>query len=80
MSAVVESLCCCLNTLILYTNSQIDVVYIGTIHPTHLNIVRLMMEAGKPVLCEKPLTMNAKDTALLIQNAKDKGVFLMEVC
>ena len=58
---------------------QIDVVYIGTIHPTHLRVAQQMLYSGKPVLCEKPLTMNALDTASLIQSATKSGVFLMEV-
>ena len=39
----------------------------------------MMFEAGKPVLCEKPLTCCAADTCALIKAAKEKGVFLMEV-
>lgn len=58
---------------------QIDVVYIGTIHPTHLYAAQLMLQCGKPVLCEKPLTMNIQDTASLIEKANKCGVFLMEV-
>ena len=58
---------------------QIDVVYIGTIHPTHMQCVQLMLKSGKSVLCEKPLTMNVQDTKSLIQSATNCGVFLMEV-
>ena len=54
-------------------------VYIGSIHPKHLSQALMMLDAGKPVLCEKPLTMNSADTAALIKTAQDKGVFLMEV-
>ena len=39
----------------------------------------MMFEAGKPVLCEKPLTCCAADTHAIIKAAKEKGVFLMEV-
>ncbi len=39
----------------------------------------MMFEAGKPVLCEKPLTCSAEDTRALIKAARDKGVFFMEV-
>ena len=54
-------------------------VYVGTIHPKHAEAVMMMFEAGKPVLCEKPLTCSAEDTRALIKAAKDKGVFFMEV-
>jgi dihydrodiol dehydrogenase / D-xylose 1-dehydrogenase (NADP) len=62
----------------LANDPQVDVVYIGTIHPTHAACTKLMMDAGKPVVCEKPLTMNAKDTKELIQLAKDKNLFFLE--
>lgn len=58
---------------------QVDVVYVGTIHPYHKPAVLMMFEAGKPVLCEKPLTCSAADTKMLIKAAREKGVFLMEV-
>ena len=58
---------------------QVDVVYVGTIHPAHCHCVKVMLQSGKAVLCEKPLTMNINDTKSLIQTAKDCGVFLMEV-
>ena len=54
-------------------------MYVSTIHPSHLPNTLAMLEKAKPVLCEKPLTMNARDTAVLIKFARDKGVFLMEV-
>jgi dihydrodiol dehydrogenase / D-xylose 1-dehydrogenase (NADP) len=57
----------------------VDVVYVGTIHPYHMQAVLMMFDAGKPVLCEKPLTCSAADTKALIEAAREKGVFLMEV-
>ena len=62
----------------LAADPNIDVIYIGTIHPTHLSTACKMLEAGKPVLCEKPLTMNATETKQLIELAKSKNLFLME--
>ena len=56
-----------------------DVVYVGNIHVQHLPSVMMMFEAGKHVLCEKPLTVTTQDTATLIKAAKEKGVFFMEV-
>jgi predicted dehydrogenase len=38
----------------------------------------LCLNAGKPVLCEKPLTVNAAETKKLIETSKAKKVFLME--
>jgi predicted dehydrogenase len=57
---------------------EIDIVYIGTLHPMHKEGVLLCLNAGKAVLCEKPFMMNAEETAEVIQAAKDNNVFLME--
>lgn len=38
----------------------------------------MMLEYGKHVLCEKPFTMNEKQTRRLYQIAKEKNLFLME--
>lgn len=55
-----------------------DIVYIGAIHPQHFDIAMLMLKHGKHVLCEKPLTMNLKQTTELINYARSKNLFLME--
>jgi len=57
---------------------DVDVVYVGVIHPYHYQVVKTALSAGKAVLCEKPLGMNVRETEEMIQMAKDKGVFLME--
>ncbi|XP_028812882.1 trans-1,2-dihydrobenzene-1,2-diol dehydrogenase [Denticeps clupeoides] len=62
----------------LASDPEIDVVYVGTIHPHHLAVGTLFMNAKKNVLCEKPLTMNLKETQELISAAKSNNVFLME--
>ena len=55
-----------------------QVVYVGSINPAHLPLARLYLEAGKAVLCEKPLAINLRETRQLVQLARDRGVFLME--
>lgn len=62
----------------LFTRTDVDVIYVGVIHPYHLQVVKAALEAGKPVLCEKPLGMNVREAEEMIRVAKDKGVFLME--
>ncbi len=37
-----------------------------------------MFNAGKHILCEKPLAMNVRETKTLLSLAKERGVFLME--
>ena len=59
-------------------DTDVDVVYVGSVHPTHLAVCTMALEKGKPVLCEKPLTMNVRDTETLLATAQKKGLFMME--
>lgn len=62
----------------LAKNSDIDVIYIGTPHTEHIKNAALMIKSKKAVLCEKPFTLNEKDSKYLIELAKENQVFLME--
>ena len=55
----------------LAKDADIDVVYVGAINTAHLAIAKMMLEAGKHVLCEKPLSMNVKQTKELINLARN---------
>jgi dihydrodiol dehydrogenase / D-xylose 1-dehydrogenase (NADP) len=57
---------------------NIDAVYIATPHPMHLGDALMCIENGKAVLCEKPLTVNARQATEMIAAARDKKTFLME--
>jgi predicted dehydrogenase len=58
--------------------TDVDMVYVGTPHPAHADNVRLALEAGKGVLCEKPFTMNRQEAEELVALARAKKLFLME--
>ena len=62
----------------LVEDNDVDGVYIATPHPFHHDQTLMCLEAGKPVLCEKPLTVNAEETKRLIDTSQTHGVFLME--
>ncbi|TBW58444.1 Gfo/Idh/MocA family oxidoreductase [Marinobacter halodurans] len=62
----------------LIAEPDIDGVYIANPHRFHADCVRRCLEAGKPVLCEKPLTVSAAGAASLFELAERRGVFLME--
>ncbi len=62
----------------LAADPGIDVIYIGTPHTEHKANAALCISNGKAVLCEKPFTLNQKDTEYLIGLAKEHNVFLME--
>ncbi|XP_075978120.1 trans-1,2-dihydrobenzene-1,2-diol dehydrogenase-like isoform X2 [Anticarsia gemmatalis] len=60
------------------TNKDINVVYIGALNPDHYPLTKMYLEHGKHVLCEKPFTLNVKQSESLIKLAKQKNLFLME--
>jgi predicted dehydrogenase len=62
----------------LANDPDVDVVYVATPHPMHHGNARLALEAGKPVLVEKPFTMNAGEARDLVDLARAKNLFLME--
>lgn len=62
----------------LLADSNVDAVYIATIPGQHLEHALLAIDAGKPVLIEKPVTLNSKDAATIFAAAKAKGVLAME--
>ncbi|KAJ1632584.1 hypothetical protein T492DRAFT_987812 [Pavlovales sp. CCMP2436] len=62
----------------LARDPNVDIVYIGVVHPVHYECAKLMLAAGKAVLCEKPMCMNARECASLIALAKANNCFLME--
>ncbi|CAG0899032.1 unnamed protein product [Cyprideis torosa] len=62
----------------LCADPHVEVIYVGSIHPTHFKIAMAAMENGKHVLVEKPMAMNVSETEALISKAKEKNVFLME--
>jgi predicted dehydrogenase len=62
----------------LLQDPAVDVVYVATPHTSHYSVAKAALEAGKHVLCEKPLTINAGEAAELVRLAKEKSLFLME--
>lgn len=62
----------------LAKDPEIDVIYIAVPHTEHKRMAELCIRNKKAVLCEKPFTINSRDTEELISLAKKHGVFLME--
>jgi hypothetical protein len=54
------------------------VVYIATPHSSHYAVAKAALEAGKHVLCEKPMTINAREASSLLRLAREKGLFLQQ--
>ena len=57
---------------------EIDIVYIATPHVFHFENTMMCLKEGKSVLCEKPMSMNTKQSEEMIALAKSKNLFLME--
>jgi predicted dehydrogenase len=62
----------------LAADDEVDVVYVATPHAFHRDAASVCIAAGKHVLCEKPMTLDRPSSAALVQQARDRGVFLME--
>lgn len=59
-------------------DANIEVVYVASINSAHLEMVKLFLNHGKHVLCEKSLGVNVKEVKEMLDLAKSKNLFLME--
>lgn len=62
----------------LVDDPAVDAVYVATTHPQHREQALLAIEAGKALLIEKPVCLNAADTRQVFDAAGAAGVFAME--
>ena len=62
----------------LYTDPNVDAIYVATPHNLHLQHASDALRAGKAVLCEKPITVNADECRQLMDIAQETGGYLME--
>jgi predicted dehydrogenase len=60
----------------LAKDPEVDVVIVATPPNTHADLSMQMMAAGKHVVCEKPLALNSKETAAMVEMAEKQGVHL----
>ncbi len=57
---------------------EVDIVYVATPVVEHYRCVKMCLEAGKNVLCEKALTVNYAQAEELVNMAREKNLFFME--
>ena len=62
----------------MVADPQVDAVYIGTPNQTHCEYTIAALNAGKHVLCEKPLAINAEEGHKMVAVARRCGCLLME--
>lgn len=57
---------------------EVDLVYVATPHSLHKANTLMALEAGKPVLCEKPFAINRAEAEAMADAARARKLFLME--
>ncbi len=62
----------------LLQRPEIQAMYVATPHPLHEPHAVECIEAGKHVLCEKPLALDAAAVERMLEAARRRGTFLME--
>lgn len=62
----------------LVADPDVQIIYVATPHSHHFQNAMLALEAGKNVLCEKALTVNASQAKKLVAKAREKNLFFME--
>ena len=62
----------------LVADPDVDIIYVSTPHPFHAANAALALNAGKHVLVEKPITVNAAEARALAALAESKNLLLLE--
>lgn len=62
----------------LLEDPAVDFVYIATPHSHHYRHLKLCIDHGKAVLCEKPFTVTARQAEDVFRYAREKGVLVTE--
>ena len=62
----------------VFTDPDVDIIYISTPHNTHIPYLRQALENGKHVLCEKSITLNSAELDEAITLAEKNHVILAE--
>lgn len=59
-------------------DENVDAIYIATYNQSHYDLIKLCLEHGKHVICEKPMVSSIKDNNELFKLASENNVLLME--
>jgi predicted dehydrogenase len=62
----------------LVADPQVDIVYVATPHPMHAGNAMAALNAGKHVLIEKPITVNAAEARVIVDLAKARKLVVLE--
>lgn len=62
----------------LVHDPNVDIIYVASPHSHHYQHTMMALQAGKHVVCEKPITVNANQAKALYETAKTRGLFLLD--
>lgn len=62
----------------LVADPDVDIIYIATPHPGHVDNALLALDHGKHILVEKPFTLNAAEASAIRDRAAEKDLLAME--
>ena len=62
----------------LLADPNVDAVYVSTPHPQHVEWTIKALDAGKAVLCEKPMGLNHAEVMAMVHAAQENHGFLLE--
>jgi len=62
----------------LFSDSEVDVIYIATEHHEHAKHCASALRAGKAILCEKPFATTFSEAQEVVALAREKRLFCME--
>jgi len=62
----------------MFTDPEVDVIYITTPHNTHIRFMKKAIENGKHILVEKSITLNSGELDEALEMAKEKSVIVAE--
>jgi len=60
----------------LCSSREVDAIFVASPDALHLEHVLTAVRHGKPVLCEKPMAMNAREAEQMVDTAEKAGVLL----
>lgn len=62
----------------VFTDDNVDIIYITTPHNTHIQYIRKALENKKHVFCEKAITLNSYELDEAVKLAEENGVIIAE--
>ena len=62
----------------VFTDPDVDIIYITTPHNTHYEYMKKALESGKHILVEKSITLNSRELEETVSLAKSKNLMIGE--